>query len=292
MQYTSIHIIYNPKSTGDSEIMAKKLQNKLRKTLTIRHIECRATHYAGHAEKLARDIANETKRPLIISSSGDGGYNEVINGVMESGNPKVVCAVLPAGNANDHSSALHNRPLAESIIAGHVRHLDLLEATITHDKEKKVRYAHSYIGLGLTPVVAVELNRHSLNALREIGIVLKTFFKHRPFKILVKGKSLKLDSLVFGNINRMAKILSIASSNQPADGRFEVVMFPASHKWRLVKSLTKAAVSTLENVPRSKSYTFTALKKMPMQLDGEVLSLSAGSKVTIVCKPHVLTTVV
>lgn len=36
---------------------------------------------------------------LIVSVSGDGGYNEVVNGVVQAGNPNAVCAVMAAGNA-------------------------------------------------------------------------------------------------------------------------------------------------------------------------------------------------
>jgi hypothetical protein len=34
--------------------------------------------------------------------SGDGGYNEVVDGVMQAGDTGTVCAVMAAGNANDH----------------------------------------------------------------------------------------------------------------------------------------------------------------------------------------------
>ena len=42
----------------------------------------RATPAAGHARDLARSAAGSGE-PLIVSVSGDGGYNEVVNGVMD-----------------------------------------------------------------------------------------------------------------------------------------------------------------------------------------------------------------
>lgn len=292
MTYSSITIIYNPNSTGDSEQQARDLSRTLQKSLKKTPIECVATEYAGHAEKLARNIAKKDSRPLIVSSSGDGGYNEVVNGVITAKDNTAICAVLPAGNANDHSRTLQNQPLAKSIIAQKITAIDLLEVRYKSGNKQTVRYAHSYAGLGLTPVVAVELNKHSLNSLKEAYIVLKTFFKYQPFKISHDNKTYQLDSLLFANINQMAKVLTIAPRNRPNDGKFEIVMFPSDHKWGLVKRLAKATVSKLENVEQATNFSFTTSKKMPMQLDGEVLVLLAGSQVSVTCKPKSLRTII
>ena len=293
MKYSSVHIIYNPNSTGDSETMARQLQKLLKKQMKSTPINIIPTKRAGHAEQIALEIAKAESKPLIVSSSGDGGYNEVINGVMKANNLHAICAVLPAGNANDHSRTMQSRPLEEVIIKNAVTRLDLLKVIVkSTDRKRLVRYAHSYVGLGLTPVVATELNRHTLNAFREAGIVLKTFFKYRPFKIKHAGRVLKLDSLLFGNINQMAKVLTLSPKNKPKDGKFEVVMFPAGRKLRLIKTLAKATISHLENVTRESSYSFTVIKRMPMQLDGEVMSVSAHSEIQIQSARQALLTIV
>jgi diacylglycerol kinase family enzyme len=290
--YNHIAIIFNPESTGDSEQKARELAKTLRKSIKDVSIKCIATKYAGHAEKLAFEISKKEARPLIVSSSGDGGYNEVVNGVVSAKNPRAICAVLPAGNANDHSRTMQKRPLADSIIKAKVTKIDLLEVDIKKDKERTIRYAHSYVGLGLTPVVAVELNQNTLSSLKETFIILKAFFKYRPFSIRHEGKTYRLDSLLFGNINQMAKVLTIAPQNRPTDGKFEVVMFPSDRKWWLVKRLAKAVVSKLENLSRTSSYGFTTVKKMPMQLDGEVVVIKAKSHVTVKSQQKVLATIV
>ena len=71
-----------------------------------------------------------TGSPLIVSVSGDGGYNEVVNGVMDAGNDRAVCAVRAAGNANDHRRVTREQPLADAIVAGDVRRIDLLRLTV------------------------------------------------------------------------------------------------------------------------------------------------------------------
>lgn len=291
-KYTAIAIIYNPNSTGSSEAMAKELKQSLEQKMSGAAIKLVATKHAGHAVELAKKIAKDSKRPLIISSSGDGGYHEVINGVMQAGNSQAICAVLPAGNANDHSRTMQDRPLAHSIIKGTVTKIDLIKVTIKAAGKQKVTYAHSYVGLGLTPIVATELNKTDLNALKEAWLAVKTFMKYRPFKIEHNGKVLQLDSLLFANINQMAKVLTLAKKNRPDDGKFEIIQFPARRKWQLIGRLAKAATTTLENPERSDSCDFITIKKMPMQLDGEVVKLQTGTKVLVESAHRVLKTIV
>ncbi len=292
-QFSKIHIIYNPNSTGDSKAMAHELQRELRKNMNDIAIVCVPTEHAGHAREIAYKIAKNEEYPLIVSSSGDGGYNEVVNGIMDAGSGSAVSAVLPAGNANDHSRTMQNHPLAEQIVKGKVTHLDLLKISLeAPGKEKVIRYAHSYAGLGLTPVIAAELNKHSLNAFNELILALKTFQKFKPFEITRRKKTLSLDSLIFGNINQMAKVLTLAGKNRPDDGMFEVITFRSKNKTALVKRLIKAAVSNLNTTRKQKKYTCTIIKSMPMQLDGEVIKLMSGSKLTVESAHKALATII
>jgi diacylglycerol kinase (ATP) len=293
VEYSTVTIIFNPHSTGPSELYAKRLQRELRKLFPDLKAELKPTKYAGHAEKLAYARAKATKKPLIISSSGDGGYNEVMNGAMraQSEGATPVCAVLAAGNANDHGRTLQSRPLIEAIKEGKETRLDLLKARYKTRGQEKVRYAHSYIGLGLTPVVAVELNKTSLNALKELWIVLKTFYKFRPFKIKVKGLRQTLDSILFTNIGDMAKVLTVAKNAKPDDGLFEIVTFPHSAKLRLARRLAKASMGGLQQTKRASEYSFMVLKKMPVQFDGEVQFIDKDSHVRITSEHRVLRTI-
>lgn len=281
-RFSSIFIIYNPNSTGDSKQMSLDLAKELRSARASPVIRRVPTRYAGHAVMLARQIAMRYARPLIVSASGDGGYNEVVNGVMSAQKHKAVCAVLPAGNANDHSRTMQSDALGALIKTGKTSRIDLLSLRIDRQGQESVtRYAHSYIGLGLTPVIAVELNRHDLNAFRELKIAVQRFYKYRPFTIRRGQRKLKLNSLLFANINQMAKVLTLAESNRPDDGKFEVVAFPAGKKRKLAGRLLKAAVSKLDTTRSLKTYEFEVVKKMPIQLDGEITMLQKGDNVRV-----------
>jgi diacylglycerol kinase family enzyme len=289
--FESIVIIFNPNSTGDAAKLAEKLRDKLTGLLTYSpSITLQPTDHAGHAVELARDAATAGEHVLIVSVSGDGGYNEVVNGVMQANNPTAVCAVMAAGNANDHRRTTATKPVEQAIAQGHVRHIDLLRIQTGQGNEVPAEYAHSYIGFGLTPVVAIDLEKGSKGAFKEMFSVVRTFAKFKPFAIRqTDGKRRKFDSLVFANIAEMAKYATLSEADDKlSDGKFEVVTFPHQAKWRVLLTALRATTQGLGDQPSVGSYAFTTLKPLPYQLDGEVKSVNANTHVRVECAPAAL----
>ena len=176
--FDRVVLIFNPNSTGDAEAKAHDLAKELSARAPELLVELVATQHAGHARDLARDAA-ANGRPLVISVSGDGGYNEVVDGAMRAGNDKATCAVLAAGNANDHRRTTREQPLADAIVSGKVSRIDLLQLTV----DGTSRYAHSYNGLGLTPVVALELEKGGKVSLREPVPTVRALARFRRFDV-------------------------------------------------------------------------------------------------------------
>ncbi|USQ74765.1 diacylglycerol/lipid kinase family protein [Ornithinimicrobium cryptoxanthini] len=289
--FDRIVLIFNPKSTGPAPQLAQELHDELTARLPDTEVAMSPTQHAGHGRDLARDAAS-TGRPLIVSVSGDGGYNEVVDGAMQAGNEEAVCAVMAAGNANDHRRTTSERPLADAIVRGEVHRIDLLALTIGTGPEARTQFAHSYIGVGLTPVVAVDLEKGSKGSLREIVSVVRTFARFRPFTIqLEDGTKRSFDSLVLANIAQMAKHATLSESGSPEDGRFEVVTVRHTAKWRVLGVALKAATRGLGPQPTATHYGFTTLKPTPVQLDGEVLELDAQTTVSIDIAPRALATI-
>jgi diacylglycerol kinase family enzyme len=289
--FDRIVIVFNPRSTGNAPESARELADELRARLPEVPLELSPTRHAGHARDLAREAAG-TGRPLIVSVSGDGGYNEVVNGVMDAGNDRAVCAVRAAGNANDHRRVTRERHLADAIVAGDVRRIDLLRLTLGTGEAAVVRYAHSYIGAGLTPVVAVDLEAGGKGSWREIVSVVRGFARFRPFPIrLEDGRRRRIDSLVFANIAEMAKYARLSEAGTPDDGRFEVVTQRQTGKLRVLATAVRAATRGLGPQPSATHYAFTALTPMPLQLDGELVELEADTLVTVDIAPSALATV-
>lgn len=290
-RFDRILVIFNPNSTGDAADQAEQLRADLTDRLPRTSVEIGPTEHAGHARDLAREAAG-SPRTLVVSVSGDGGYNEVVDGVMQAGDTGTVCAVLGAGNANDHRRATRERPLADAIVAGEVRNLDLLRLTVGEGPGAEVRYAHSYIGVGLTPIVAIDLEKGGKGSLREIVSVVRTFARFRPFTItLENGTRTAFDSLVFANIPQMAKYATLSDADTPDDGRFEVVSLPHVSKWRILGVAIRAATRGLGSQPSATRYRFTTGTPTPLQLDGEVLTVDAGTPVLVEIAPGALATV-
>lgn len=290
--FDRIDIIFNPLSTGNAPESAEELRSELADRLPAVPLELSPTEHAGHARDLAREAAG-SGTPLIVSVSGDGGYNEVVNGVMDAGNDRAVCAVRAAGNANDHRRTTRERPLADAIVAGDVRRIDLLRLTVGSGPTALVRYAHSYIGVGLTPVVAVDLEKGGKGSWREIVSVVRGFSRFRPHPIeLEDGRRRRIDSLVFANIGEMAKYAKLSDDGAPDDGRFEVITEQQTGKLRVLAMAVRAATRGLGHQPSTTHYAFTTLAPMPLQLDGELMELDAGTLVSVDIAPGALATVV
>ena len=280
--FTKVVVIFNPNSTGDSQAIAREFCDKLRKLRPSSEVILKETTHAGHGEELGYELTKASAgQLLLVSVSGDGGYNQLINGVMravDAGASAPICAILPGGNANDHHSFVAQRTLLEAIAAGGLTKFDLLKVVTD-----QTRYAHSYVGLGLTPLVAVELNKHDLLAIKEMWLSLKTFWKLKPFKIIVAGKQRTFDSLIMANIGVMAKHLKLdPDAGPPQDGRFEVLRWSHNHKLRLVQQLLKAAIGKTDSPKSVTKFSFTTVAPMPMQLDGELIKLKANQAVTVV----------
>ncbi|MEJ8281104.1 diacylglycerol/lipid kinase family protein [Pseudonocardia spirodelae] len=277
----SVLVVYNPGSTGDADVLAEGLRDELAAARPELAVTLRPTEYAGHARDIAREAASGPGRTLIVSASGDGGYNEVVNGIMDVPGTDAAAAVLAAGNANDHERVTARRPLAEAILDGRPEPMDLLEM---HRGDGPPHYAHSYIGFGLTPVVALQLEKGGKGSIREVVTTVRAFWRFTPFEVeFSRGDRRRIDNLVFANIGEMAKIADLSETSRPDDGRFEVVLLEHRAKWRQLRTAVRAALYGLGRQPATAEFRFTACGPMPVQIDGEVDDVAAGTAVRVRC---------
>lgn len=289
--FDRIVIVFNPHSTGNAPQSAEELRTELVQGLPAVPVELRPTQRAGHAREIAREVA-AAGCPLLVSVSGDGGYNEVVNGVVEAGNDRAVCAVRAAGNANDHRRTTRAHHLADAIVAGDVQRIDLLRLTLGSGATAQTRWAHSYIGVGITPVVAVDLEEGGKGSWRELVSVVRGFWRFRPFPIrLEDGQERTVDSLLFANISQMAKYATLSDGAAPDDGRFEVITQERTGKLRVLATAVRAATRGLGPQPSATHYAFTPLAPMPLQLDGELVELAPDTPVSVDIAPRALATV-
>lgn len=276
--FDEIIIIYNPNSTGDSEDNAKNLKKELKKELESVKVETVPTKRAGHAIELGEKYARSNKKILLLSSSGDGGYNELVNGVLKVKSTKVATAVIPSGNANDHHRATEDEELVDRIVRGKTRKIDVLKIEAKIKGKDWERYAHSYIGLGLTAYIGKQLMKSPVGALKEKWLVIKYFlrFSHITAKIDGSNKWRRYSSIVFGNINTMSKVMSLDEKAKIDDGKMEVYIARWQSSLKLFSTLFRGAAWSLKADKRVEKFSLATKKAYEVQCDGEVFTLDRG----------------
>jgi diacylglycerol kinase family enzyme len=117
-----IALIVNPFASAVSEERVRGVEEVLSRAATVRTV---LTERAGHAS----DLAAAAEEEAIVVYSGDGGFNEVLNGVREG----VQVGFLPGGGTNVLPRALGlprdavaaARRVAEALRAGRTRTISL-----------------------------------------------------------------------------------------------------------------------------------------------------------------------
>ncbi len=285
--YNFIYIIYNPKSTGDAEKLARRFYKRLKRVSKI-PASLIATEHQGHAKELAYTAAKKHREPLIISVSGDGSYNEVINGAMQActEDPKArpVCAIMPAGNANDHRRSTRRKPLLLAIRRDQPTEMDVLRLQVTDQKTKKetVHYAHSYIGFGITATIRRDLDRIAPSRFGELGVVLRGMFNSHYVRIVEQSGLIKrYDSIILANIHQMAKVFRMGEKTRINDGKLRLVTIEHRPRWRFFITTLRILIFGFRKPPLVSEYSFQLTQSYPVQLDGEVQQLAGGSLVHV-----------
>lgn len=275
----NVVIIYNPNSTGDGRANASELARELRRENI--NVQLRKTTHAGHATEIAEAFAGSGKEIVLISSSGDGGYHEVVNGALAHGTSKLVVGVLPSGNANDHYTTLSSGNIAKAIRGKKYRRIDTIRLTGTIKGKPWVCYAHSYVGIGVTAVAAKRLTEERPNLFSEKWIVLHSLFSFRPVKLQESGKTHRYSSIIFSNISTMSKVMKLSQQSSVTDGKFEMTTVAFGSKVRLLAYIVTAATVGLHHSTSRKRYTCTTTRPLALQVDGELYTLDAGSKLVV-----------
>jgi diacylglycerol kinase (ATP) len=80
--FDRVVLIYNPLTRRIPLALAETVLGDLHRRLPDAPVTLQATERAGHARELA-SVAAAVGRPLIVAVGADGGFNEVVNGVLD-----------------------------------------------------------------------------------------------------------------------------------------------------------------------------------------------------------------
>jgi len=290
-EINQVVIISNPHSTRAKKDLVGKFKLELSKAAPHLPVVIIPTQHSRHAEELAAHYAQD-KHTVLLSASGDGMYNEVINGVLSASSLlQPLLGVIPAGNANDHYRSVAQGSTIEHICKGTSRPLDVLRVEYRTGTKTTVRYAHSYIGFGLTSHIRKELDDKKVNLFTEKFVAARSFVNSKPIKVLRHSTEMEVDGITFANIQGIAKIIKLSKHSAPDDGKYEVHVIHHStlfHKAGEVARL-RSKKSTVRS--RTTDYIFTTMHAISMQMDGEVFKIPKDFRVSIGIVPKAIRTV-
>jgi diacylglycerol kinase family enzyme len=157
-------LIINPRATAmtgrDAGLVVRALGSQL-------ELDTKQTQYRGHAGKLAAASA-ANGYDLVVTFSGDGTVNEVVNGLMQVPDPadRPAVAPIPGGGANVFARTLGLPPDAGGAV-------QRILAAVTAGERRKIglglagdRYFTFSAGLGLDAEVIGDMERQRAHGRR------------------------------------------------------------------------------------------------------------------------------
>lgn len=276
--FSKVVIIYNPNSTGNGEDDAKKLRQALVERSSRSDVELLKTERAGHAMEIGEAYAKVDDTILLISASGDGGYNELVNGVLRHPTKQLTVTVLPSGNANDHFESTAEANIADRITDGYIRYIDVLSVTATKNAKPWHRYAHSYVGLGVTAYIGEKLTEAKLNYAKEKWLIAKFLikFNYISARLDQDNRYHRYSSIVVGNIDRMSKVINLDHASAIDDGLGDLYLTRVKSTLGLAWMLIQAKLVNLKKVRSAHVFTVEVKQSTKIQCDGEVDGLDSG----------------
>jgi diacylglycerol kinase family enzyme len=173
-------LIINPRATAmtgrDAGLVVRALGARL-------ELDTRQTEYRGHAGKLAAASAADGY-DLVVTFSGDGTVNEVVNGLMQVPDPadRPAIAPIPGGSANVFARTLGLPPDAGGAVQR------ILAAVTTGDRRKiglglaGDRYFTFSVGLGVDAEVVGDMEQQRAHgrrasALAYLGTAVRRYYR-------------------------------------------------------------------------------------------------------------------
>lgn len=260
------------------------------------------TERPWHASELAEKAAMDGY-DVVISASGDGTANEVLNGLMRAKNhgaTKTAMGIITVGTGNDFAYGMN--------IPGNFEECFLV---LKEDKRRLMdiglvkggdypegRYFGNGVGMGFDAAVGFEavkirwtrgLLAYLIAALRTIFL----YFKAPLVQITYDGTSIEQESLMTSIMNgqRMGGGFYMAPNGDPGDGWLDLCIAESASKLRIFQLITFFMKGTQATQPevktaRARKISITALKgTMPAHCDGETLCYE-GTKLDIELFPQ------
>lgn len=285
--------IVNPVSgRGHGESIIPQLESSL-KSRDLNYMLVK-TERPWHAAELA-DTAARNGYDLVVTASGDGTANEVVNGLMKAradGFNQTAFSILPVGTGNDMNFGLGNHLTIEdglrALAEGYRRKIDV--GFVRGGDYPQGRYFANCIGIGFDAVVGFEAAkiRWASGLPVYLMAVLKTvflYFNAPEIRITLDGVTFSQRSLMTSIMNgqRLGGGFMTAPDGDPGDGWFDLCIVSEATRMRLFQLIPHFLKGTQSTQPeikmmRGKRVKIEALNgTLPVHVDGETLCYEGKS---------------
>ncbi len=299
------YIIVNPFSgRGKGEKSVPEIEKWMR-AYNIDYTLVR-TERPWHAADLAQNAASEGYN-VVVTASGDGTFNETLNGLMrarQQGFTHTALAVLSIGTGNDFAAGAGiPGTLEESLKTlkeNRRRKIDIGRVTVREGEQFSERYFGNGIGIGFDAMVGFEAIkvRWAVGLIPYLIGVIKTislYFNAPTVRFEIDGESFEQPSLMVSIMNgrRMGGGFIMAPDGVMHDGWLNLCIASEASRLRLFQLIPHFLKGTQASQPeiqmkRARRVSVTATKgSLPAHADGEMLCVE-GSEINVELLPEAL----
>lgn len=274
MENERLLFIFNPKA-GKGQIRNNLLDIIDTFVKAGYEVNTRPTQYAGEAMEIARDRAAEYD--LVACSGGDGTLDEVVAGIMKSGQKRPI-GYIPAGSTNDFANSLglpkNMKSAAEVVVGGKPYACD-----IGSFNNNSFVYIAAF---GLFTEVSYETSQEIKNVLGHMAYILEgakklTAIKSYHMKITAQDTVIE-DDFLYGMVTNSVSVGGFKGITGKfvdlSDGVFEVTLIKRPKSLEELNQIIGAL--TLRDIDATEMYCFkTSYLKIEAEdevawtLDGE-----------------------
>ena len=260
-------------------------RKEIEKTFSDWNLQIRITEYHKHAEKIARELCNESC-DVVLVCGGDGSLNLAANGIFHSENPHTPLAIWPSGTGNDFVKSVNVPASFQDLkVAIEKRNFQSIDLPCMEWDGKKRAFLN-VTDLGLGGCVAYDMTRSK----RRLGsfityqwLIIKNLirFKKRTIHFDLDGKKYDARAMNFvvANAKYFGAGLGISPESDLTDGSLEVIVIGDLNLFEYLYFVPK--VRKCKKLSFHKVQYFSAKKisietevPMPIDMDGEFVGFS------------------
>ncbi|HVN98225.1 MAG TPA: diacylglycerol kinase family protein [Syntrophorhabdaceae bacterium] len=242
------------------------------------------TEKQGDACRLARECEGES---VVVAVGGDGTINEVLDGILQSGNPGLQMGVLYAGTSPDFCRfqriPVDCEEALDTLLKGNITEVDVCRIRYTDEKGNNIT-AHfgcsSNIGMGAAVARSANQMRRSLGDTLGTGAaLLKTIFSSRPadLDMIIDGEPVslaKVNNLSVIKNPYLASGLKLDLSVRPDDGNLWVMGLYGKSRSGFLRLLPGWYTGSVVRYPgiylrKMRTIKVTAAPRQEIEFDGD-----------------------